>query len=437
MYRVSTVARRIDAISRSPAAQRHIAEETMRLLEPIRQRLLNKRPYMLAGELIRAVQGLKNLETRMVSLAAKGQRRGRLLFSYMIDPFLLPPDSPVLISHTHYWESLRMVEIWREAGYDVDVINWTNRRFVPQQRYDILIDVRHNMERLVPLLNADCLRVLHIETAHWLTHTTAQMQRLLALQQRRAVTLPPDKEVRPNQAIEVADCATILGNEFTQESFRYAGKPMFRIPISTPVLYPWPEGKDFAAARRRFLWIGSNGFVHKGLDLVLDAFVGMPDFHLTIAGPTKAEPHFLKAFQREMFGTANISTIGWINVTGDDFTRLAAGCLGLVYPSCSEGGGGVAITCMHAGLIPVVSRETSVDVTAERGVVLPDTSVATIQSSIRTLASRPTDELETMARNAWEWARATHTKEQFSEKYRTVVAQVIADREQLIKQRQR
>jgi hypothetical protein len=66
MYRVSTVARRIDAISRSPAAQRHIAEETMRLLEPIRQRLLNKRPYMLAGELIRAVQGLNKPSSRML-----------------------------------------------------------------------------------------------------------------------------------------------------------------------------------------------------------------------------------------------------------------------------------------------------------------------------------------------------------------------------------
>jgi glycosyltransferase involved in cell wall biosynthesis len=406
-----------------------------RLIEPIRQRLLNRRAYILAGELARSIQQLSRVETRMVSLAPAGPERGRVLLSYIVDPFLLPPDDPQLITHTHYWESRRIAELWAEAGYAVDIIHWTNRRFVPQRRYDICIDVRHNLERLAPLLGPRCLRVQHIETGHWLFHTTAQHQRLLDIQRRRGVTLPPDKQVLPNRAIEHADCATILGNAFTQSTYAYAGKPLYRIPISTPVPYPWPEQKDFDACRRQFIWIGSSGFAHKGLDLVLEAFAGMPEMQLAVCGPTKSEPHFLKLYHRELFETQNIRTVGWVNITGPEFTSLADRSLALIYPSCSEGGGGIAITCMHAGLIPIVSAEASVDVSPATGVELRENTIAAIQAAARDLAARPADQLRDMARAAWAWARATHTKETFSAAYRDAIAQMLAGREQLMRSR--
>ena len=134
-------------------------------------------------------------------------------------------------------------------------------------------------------INEDCVKILHIDTAHWLFHNTAEHQRLLALQQRRKLTLPTRRSLKPNSAIECADYATILGNEFTISTYQYANKPLYRVPISAPVEYPWPEDKDFDASRRHFLWFGSVGFVHKGLDLVLEAFAEMPDYQLTVCGP--------------------------------------------------------------------------------------------------------------------------------------------------------
>ena len=40
------------------------------------------------------------------------------------------------------------------------------------------------------------------------------------------------------------------------------------------------------------------------------------------------------------------------------FSDLIDTHVGLVYPTCSEGGGGSAITCMHAGLIPLAAGTT-------------------------------------------------------------------------------
>jgi len=82
--------------------------------------------------------------------------------------------------------------------------------------------------------------------------------------------------IETNKAIECADIATILGNEFTISTYNYAKKPMYRIPISAPSTYSWDESKDFDNCKKKYLCFGSGGFVHKGLDLVLEAFTNMP-----------------------------------------------------------------------------------------------------------------------------------------------------------------
>jgi glycosyltransferase involved in cell wall biosynthesis len=170
--------------------------------------------------------------------------------------------------------------------------------------------------------------------------------------------------------------------------------------------------------RRRFLWFGSGGMVHKGLDLVLEAFTGLPDFHLTVAGPVEREREFESAFSRELYRTPNVATIGWVDVGSPEFLALARSLLGLVYPSCSEGQNGGTVTCLHAALVPVVTREVGVDVASDFGVVLTEASVEAIRRAVVELAARPEDELRAMARRAWEFARAHHTRERFAVEYR-------------------
>ncbi|HUP41790.1 MAG TPA: glycosyltransferase, partial [Thermoanaerobaculia bacterium] len=237
--------------------------------------------------------------------------------------------------------------------------------------------------------------------------------------------LPPERLIEENRAAEHADAVTVLGNEFTAGTYAFAGKPMYRVPISNPFPLPFPEGRDLAAARRRFLWFGSGGLVHKGLDLVLEAFAGAPELELTVCGPVAREPAFERAYWRELHRTANIRVAGWVDVAAEAFRELARSHLATVYPSCSEGGGGSVVTCMHAGLIPVVTREASVDVAPEYGVVLEEASVEGVRRAARSLAARPPDELRERARAAWAFARGRHTRELFAERYRGVVRELL------------
>ena len=351
--------------------------------------------------------------------------RGRVLISYILDPFFLSSGVEVPYSHTHFWECFQMARTFAAEGFGVDVIRWTNRRFVPRRPYAVCIDVRLNLERLAPLLNPDCLKIMHVETAHPSYHNQAQLRRREALAARRGVELPAYKLIEANRAIEVADEATVLGNEFTMGTYAFAGKPMHRIPISCPQAYPAPEEKDFARAARHFVWFGSDGFVHKGLDLALEAFAGLPDFHLTVCAPIGRERAFQAAYYRELYRTANIRTAGWVDTGGARFRAICAGAAALIYPTCSEGGGGSVIHCMHAGLIPVVPFEASVDLSPEYGVLLEDVSVEGIRDAVRRLAARPPAELRATALAAHQWANRRHTREAFAAAYRRVVRQWI------------
>jgi len=377
----------------------------------------------------RVLRRLSGVDQRRISLPPDGPARGWVLFSYIIDPFLRKPGAPMPHSHTHFWESWQMAQIFREAGYAVDVIHWTHRGFRPERDYAVYVDVRRNFDRVAPQLGPGCLKIVHLDTAHYAFHNAAQARRLAELKSRRGIDLRPFKLIEPNRAIECADRATVLGNEFTIGTYRFAGRPIDRIPISTPLLYPAPEGGEDEGCRRNYLWFGSEGFVHKGLDLVLEAFAGLPRYRLFVCGPMEREPDFEAAFRKELYATQNIHTIGWVDIADRRFQRLASNCLGLVFPSCSEGGGGSVLTCMHAGLIPIVSRESSVDIDPRYGCLLPDCGVDTIRACVQELSGRPAAERRAMRSAAWRFAREHHTRAQFTAAYCDFVERRVLGRE--------
>lgn len=363
----------------------------------------------------------EDIRTKVVELKSEKPYRGDVLLSFINEPFFLTREEAGFYGqHSHYGTALDMADAFLDRGYNVDVIRWNNDEFLPQKDYAFFIDIRMNLSRIGPLLKSDCLKIMFIETAHWLFHMTAQYHRLLALQQRKGVTLPPRKTVDSNWGIEHADCAVINGNEFTIGTYRYAHKPIYRLPVVSPMVCPWPDKKDFHACQKHFLWLSSQGLVHKGLDLVLDAFAALPEYHLTVCGPIQNEKEFERAYYKELYQTHNIHTLGWVDASSPEFVKIANQCLGLIYPSCSEGAAGSVVTCMQAGLIPIVSYESGIDVD-DFGVILQESAVEEIKDTIQRVSGFSTDRLQGMARRAWEVARATYTRERFAEEFRKVI----------------
>jgi glycosyltransferase involved in cell wall biosynthesis len=365
---------------------------------------------------------------QVARLPAEGTAKGAVLLAYIVDPFLLAAGQQPSSSHTHYVESLLMTQVFRTLGYDVDVIDYRNRDFQPTRDYAVFVSARTHFATLARRLAPGCIKIAHLDTSHFLFNNAAAYARLLALRGRRGAATHSLKLIEANWAPEHADYLTILGNEFTLGTYRYADKPMYALPVPTPNEYPSPAGKDFEAARHRYLWLGSHGLAHKGLDLVLEAFARMPEMHLTVCGPVdqRYERHFRAAYHRELYETGNIDTVGWIDVGSADFQRLADSSLGLIYPSAAEGQAGAVVTCLRAGLIPLISRESGVDVD-DFGTILEDCSVESIEGTIRATSAQPAETLRAMAQRGWEYARARHSRAGYLDRYREVIEAILMD----------
>jgi glycosyltransferase involved in cell wall biosynthesis len=379
-----------------------------------------KRGYV---EIVKGIKDRNLAEKKVVYLQPQEPAKGKVLISYILDGFLLDPDAAVPKTHTNIWMSVQMAEIFLDLGYAVEAIHFTNRSFLPQGNYTFFLDVRHNLQRLTPLLNSDCIKIMHIDSAHMLFHNFAEASRLLALQQRQSITLFPRRFEIPNLGIEHADYATTCGNDFTIDTFRYAKKKIFKLPSPCGIQVNWPERK-YDKIKQNFIWFSSSGSVHKGLDLALDAFKDLPDYQLTVCGPVERDADFVHAYYKELFETANIHTVGWVDLDSDRFRELTAACVAVLHLSCSEGGAPSVKMCMHAGLIPIVSWETGVDV-EDFGFILKACSIAEIQTTLAQVASLSNAVLAEKGRQAWEYARRFHTRENFSKEFRKVIKKIL------------
>jgi glycosyltransferase involved in cell wall biosynthesis len=376
--------------------------------------------------LITADKRIKHLLNRdIISLSPGKKSNKNVLLSYITFPFTVKPDHPFFFSHTNLWECQQIATTWQNHGYNVDIIDWDNPWFFPKKDYSVFIDIHANMERIAPHLMKDCKKILHITGAHWQYQNAAEQKRVSDLEMRRGIRLAPQRQVSPSRGIEYADCATILGNSFTEETFAFAKKPLYPIPISTTVQYPALE-KNFNKIRKNFLWFGGTGMVHKGLDLVLEVFCQLPEYQLTVCGPVHKEPDFERAYDRELYHTKNIRTVGFTDIRSMQFLDIIKNTTALIYPSCSEGGGGSVITCMHAGLIPIVSVESSVDIEEDFGILLKNCSLDEIRDSVKSLSQKSDAELQHMSNSVWQYARANHTREKFAEEYEIFVQKNIA-----------
>jgi len=362
---------------------------------------------------------MHRLRGRVVHLKPIGASRGNVLISYTTLPYL-DRRSIVLAAHTNRWECMQMARTFLERGYAVDVIDTTDRAFVPSKEYTYFIDADANMDRLAPLLNKDCVKIFYITHAHWKYQNEAEQKRVRAIQEKRGVDVEGVRTLSASHTIELCDIAVTFAGDFCVSTYEYAGKKIVRIPCSTTHEFPPPEKKDFEKFRRNFIWVGGAGPALKRLDVILEAFAAMPEYRLAVCGKVKPSDPFAKAYAKELYGTENIKTYGWVDHAGKLFKKLYSESLGIIFVSASEGCAGSVVVSMHAGLIPIVSRETGV-VTHDFGITLHEVSVDTIKSAVRSLSQEPAEFLRTRSMNTWRYAREHYMREKFAEGFRAFV----------------
>jgi glycosyltransferase involved in cell wall biosynthesis len=330
----------------------------------------------------------RNSSTRAPS-APTGKRA---LLSYIVHPFSISPQEARFLRHINIWHARELVRILNRMGYCVDVIDYRDTNFVLQRPYDLFIGHGGaNFEHVARQLPPTTKKIYFSTGAYWCFHNRQEEARIEALRKRRNVNLPPDRLIHHSEeeALRLADGVIGIGNEFTLGTYVRDGRPLYSttsnerplpIMINGTSLYDdrfeWCF-KDYDAGRGHFLFFSGGGNVHKGLDLLLEAFDDLEQ-HLWIA--SNVEPTFREVYAREL-RLPNVHLIGWLQPRSPLFYRLMRTCNFCILPSCSEGQSQSVVECMNQGLIPVVSREAGID-TGDYGILItPGSSVAGISDT--------------------------------------------------------
>lgn len=180
------------------------------------------------------------------------------------------------------------------------------------------------------------------------------------------------------------------------------------------------KNKDHKKSRKHFLWLGSTGALHKGLDLLLDVFNSRDDIVLHVCGLLKEERKTLRMKKRE-----NIIEYGHINITSDLFLELTDRCSFIILPSCSEGFATSIATGMLHGLIPVVNKDTGHNVLGDNAIFLEDFKIEYIDNKLNELSNTDPDKLALLSKKAYTFANENFRLENFEENYKRIMGDII------------
>ncbi|MBC6607152.1 glycosyltransferase [Hymenobacter sp. BT188] len=318
-------------------------------------------------------------------------------------------SAPMLNEHSMYWETVEMVRQLNERGYVVDFYDVACPEPIDWDIYEVAFVQSDRLAECPPA--ARVKKVFYCTENYWAFQNLAELNRLREFHRRTGIWARPERQTRVSFSDEHADVMTLYGTPFQQQLYdprperHYLNISVAKQPVAVP--------KRIASARTNFLWLGSGGAILKGLDLTVEAFARMPEAHLYIAGNIERETRLWAWLKGMLSRHPNLHYLGWVDVASTSFAKVANNCIGQVYPSASEGGGGSVAQLLHFGLIPVVTQTATVwgafigfEIESQE----PSVIITSIREHVRTLLAMPDTELLKRSEEAREFAAQKHTR---------------------------
>lgn len=179
------------------------------------------------------------------------------------------------------------------------------------------------------------------------------------------------------------------------------------------------EDRDIEKAKRNFIWIGSSGAVHKGLDILFDVFRNHPELTLHVVGLNPIDRSLLKSLMPK-----NIIDYGYMLISSDEFRQIANKCAFIVFPSCSEAAATSVVTAMNHGMIPLVSDESSFEKN-NCGEKMMSYQVEDVDEVVKRWSEKNNELLIKEMHKTIAFAEAEYSIEHYSKSIHNIVSQIL------------
>lgn len=354
----------------------------------------------------------------------EGEAPHRALVSYVVLPLLPPSRFRDRRRFGNRGLAQELVRALNELGYVVDIVHLGNRKWIPAKQYDLFIGhAGENFERLSAHLPEATTRVYFSTGVYWAEFNRREAGRLLGMADRTGFLLPPDRAIRFSEegACRAADGIICLGEGAAST---YQGFPSVESVDNATFPTEWSgwRDKDVGSSREHFLFFSGGGNIHKGLDILLEAFLAHPDLHLHVC--QRIEPEFGRVYARALYESPNIHVHGFTKMRSPEFYRLATICGWVVSGTCTDAQPNSVIECMAHGLVPILPSAANLDI-GGHGVIVPDCNVGSIGDAIRGAAGISAKGYGELSRQTALWTAERYTPDNFRTGFSRAVEAII------------
>ena len=362
------------------------------------------------------ISWLKNKIKRRIGKIALLQNIGysfdncnrRMLLSYSIYPYKLNLNDA---RHTNVFEILELVAIFNKLGFVVDLVESGDKLALPilkKKSYDLLFgfgDVFFEMAQELPSAKT----ILYMTEHHPDFSEKAEKERIDYYRQRTG-----------NKA-KLCRSGLYFKKEHLQYKYDFVITLSESFPFSKQydfIYNIYPTGifnpsftftlKNHDQTKKNFLWLGSQGAIHKGLDILLDVFRERSDVKLYVAGLNNKDKKKLD------MKNINVMDVGFLDINSTHFLDIVNQCSFMLLPSCSEGFSTAVCTAMLHGLIPVVMKDAGFNRIAPHAIYLEDYHVDYVDKVITELIHKDILDLQRMSEGAYMFSHEHFVMEKYS-----------------------
>jgi glycosyltransferase involved in cell wall biosynthesis len=292
---------------------------------------------------------------------------------YKVEPFYTDVSRYV---HTNNWEILQAIKILNEKGFSVDLIDRNNTNWSTKKKYDLFLGLGVggagvNFPKHAKTSGAPVKILLSMgpqpDVSARLVH-----ERYDAFNKRTGKNVPTMRSptmVCGKKWLEIVEATDYIFNIGEKNNKSYNSF----LPYSKPVINFFPSTspkvqfqKDWLRTRdqNNYLCFAGNGFICKGVDLAVEAFLKDKSKNLHICGPS-SEAGFFQHYKSLIDNAPNIKYHGFIEPGGETFNKLASVCSYVIFHSSAEGCCTSVATAMRAGLVPIINEWTGINITDE------------------------------------------------------------------------
>lgn len=352
--------------------------------------------------------------TPILNINATGEpSQKRVLICYLTEAFHGVPNQ--LCGHPKHFQQMQITNYFISKGYAVDVCNYVDVNSILSLNvvYDVIVGQGISYDKAVDRFPGCCSILFLTENnpevveKNYKTRIEYFQQRHPTLNYKQSIAR---KGVFTTRSLELSDAIIAFNSTYSAKSLTRYCKSVYPIAVNTIANNSSSiSSSEIVKNKYNFVWLGSVGFIHKGLDILLDVFKEIPYCTLNVYGVPKSELSLWNKLKGD-----NTFLHPNIDVTSEKFIEeVVRKNTFVISASCSEGIQTGVATCMRSGLIPIVTKDCGYD-EHESTFMLEDFKIEYIIEKLKQITSLDENILTKMSASAREFANNRFSNEQFT-----------------------